>query len=179
MTNLQRGLLFAAIQVALVSSLGGKLLLDRTTQPRGWALTRGYDPDLIIRGRYVSVSLVVRADKVYPGAADQIALNPRFSARFSGSNNVTLTVENSLVVAIPSDHVTGFTLSGPELRDGQVVSQLYPPVVYFLPEHAANPLQSRAKGATVLEVTIPKKGPPRPIRFGIKVGEQITPLPEE
>jgi hypothetical protein len=174
--NFQKGLLFAAIQVALVSSLGAKLLWDRAREPRGWALTRGYDPDLIIRGRYVSLSLLVKADKVY--SSSDVPQAPSAARPFI-SNNVTLKVENGRIGAIPADHYTGFTLSGPEMRDGEMLAQLYPPVVYFLPEHAANPLQRRGAGTLVLEATIPPKGPPRPIRFGTKVGDQITPLPPD
>ena len=176
MNTLQKGLLFAAIQVALVSSLGAKLLWDRATEPRGWALTRGYDPDLIIRGRYVSVSLLVKADRLY-STSTRPQTPPNAHPYFS--NNVNLTVENGRVVATPADHFTGFTVGGPEVQDGETVAQLSPPVVYFLPEHANNPLRPRAQGTTVLEVTIPKKGPPRPIRFGMKVGDRITPLPED
>ena len=62
MNQLQKGLLFAVIQVALVSSLGAKLLWDRATSPRGWAATRGYDPNLPIRGRYINISLLVKAE---------------------------------------------------------------------------------------------------------------------
>jgi hypothetical protein len=176
MTNLQKGLVFAAIQVALVSSLGAKLLWDRANEPRGWALTRGYDPDLVIRGRYVNVSLLVKADKVFgDSSSPQGAINQRPYS----SNNVYLSVENGRVVATVADHFTGITVGAPEVRDGETLAQVYPPVVYFLPEHAANPLQPRETGTTVLEVTIPKKGPPRPIRFGVRVGEKITPLPED
>lgn len=176
MNSLQRGLLFAAIQVALVSSLGAKLLWDRATEPRGWALTRGYDPDLVIRGRYVNVSLLVKADRVYGAAGG--AQNPATTRR-DNTSNVSLAVENGRVVAIPADHFTGFSIGAPEMRDGEMLAQVYPPVVYFLPEHAGNPLLPHAEGATVLEVTIPKKGPPRPIRFGIKMGDRIKPLRED
>jgi hypothetical protein len=176
MNALQKGLVFAAIQVALVSSLGAKLLWDRATEPRGWALTRGYDPDLMIRGRYVSVSLVVKADRVY--GTPEIPRTP-FTPLRDGSYNVFLTVENGFVVANPADHFTGFSVRSPETRDGETLALLSPPVVYFLPEHADNPLLPRpaATGATtVIEVTIPKSGPPRPIRFGLKMGDKITPL---
>lgn len=176
MNALQKGLLFAAIQVALVSSLGAKLLWDRATEPRGWALTRGYDPDLIIRGRYVSVSLLVKANNVYGNVG---APQGQTIVRPAASNYVSLAVENGRVVAVPSDHFTGFTLGGAEFHDGETLALLSPPIVYFLPEHSTNPLTRRPAGETVLEVTIPKKGPPRAIRFGIKVGEQITPLPED
>jgi hypothetical protein len=166
---LQKGLLFAAVQVALVSSLGAKLLWDRATEPRGWALTRGYDPDLIIRGRYVNVSLLVKAERVYG--------KPGVLGNRDGSFNVLLTVENGRVIANPADHFTGFTVRDPETRDGETLATLTPPVVYFLPERADDPLLAHNGATRVLEVTIPPKGPLRPIRFGVKVGDRITPLP--
>ena len=66
MNQMQKGLLFAVIQVLLVSSLGAKLLWDREVFPRGWAATRGYDPNLPIRGRYINIPLLVKADTFSP-----------------------------------------------------------------------------------------------------------------
>jgi len=54
-----KGLTIAAVQVGLVASLGAKLLYDRTTRPRVWVIAAPYDPTLPIRGRYVSLQLVV------------------------------------------------------------------------------------------------------------------------
>jgi hypothetical protein len=173
MNQLQKGLLFAVIQVALVSSLGAKLLWDRETSPRGWSATRGYDPNLPIRGRYINISLLVKADTVFQqsqGPAPFLA---------SGSENVDLAVENGRVVAIRASRSTGFSVSGPQLRDGEILATLSPPVVYFLPEHAADPLRRLPAGTLFLEVTIPRKGPPRPIRFGTRVGSEIVPLATE
>jgi len=51
MSGGRKGLLLGAIQIALVLSLGGKLLYDRVTRPRVWVLSQVYDPDLPIRGR--------------------------------------------------------------------------------------------------------------------------------
>lgn len=169
MNQLQKGLLFAAIQVALVSSLGAKLLWDRETSPRGWAATRGYDPNLPIRGRYINISLLVKADTVFPespGPGPFVA---------SGPENVDLAVENGRVVAIRASRSTGLSVSAPQLRDGEIVATLSPPVVYFLPEHTRNP----PVATLFLEVTIPRKGPPRPIRLGTKVGSEIVPLATE
>ena len=59
MTLLVKGLVIAAVHVGLVASLGAKLLYDRATRPRVWALTTPYDPNLPIRGRYVSLQLIV------------------------------------------------------------------------------------------------------------------------
>ena len=173
MTRLQKGLLFAVIQVALVSSLGAKLLWDRATQPRGWAMTRGYDPDLFIRGRYVNISLVVKADKLFTNLSQPQGAAP---TRSYAPGNVDLAVENGFVVAIPADHYTGIMVTGPEWRDGEWLATVSPPVVFFLPEHAADPLRSRATGTLFVEVTLPRSGPPRPIRLGTKVGGQIIPL---
>jgi hypothetical protein len=176
MNQLQKGLLFAVIQVLLVSSLGAKLLWDRETSPRGWAIMQGYDPDLPIRGRYAYISLLVKADKIFPDATQPPGTNP---VRVYAYQNVYLTVENGRVVANPSDHATGLTVSAPRLIDGEIIATLSPPVVYFLPEHAADPLRGRATGTLFLEVTIPRKGPPRPIRIGTKTGSEIIPLATE
>ena len=59
MTLLAKGLLVAAVQVLLVAAVGGALLYERHALPRVWVLTTGVDPVLPIRGRYVSLRLVV------------------------------------------------------------------------------------------------------------------------
>jgi hypothetical protein len=173
MNQLQKGLLFAVLQVALVSSLGVKLLWDRERSPRGWAATRGYDPNLPIRGRYINISLLVKADTVFPQSQGPVPFLP------SGSENVGLAVENGRIVAIRTSRSTGLRVSGPQLRDGEVLATLSPPVVYFLPEHAADPLRNSSAGIVFLEVTIPPQGPPRAIRLGRKVGSEIVPLATE
>jgi hypothetical protein len=173
MNQLQKGLLFAVIQVLLVSSLGAKLMWDRETSPRGWAVTQGYDPDLPIRGRYVNISLLVKADTVFPPSQGPMTF-PGYA-----SQNVDLAVENGRIVAIPAGRYTGLSVSGPQLRDGEILATLSPPVVYFLPENAADPLRGRARGTLFVEVTLPRKGPPRPIRLGTKVGSEIVPLGTE
>ena len=176
MNQLQKGVLFAVIQVLLVSSIGAKLLWDRETSPRGWALAQGYDPNLPIRGRYVNISLLVKADKIFPVATQQPGTAP---VRVYAYQNVYLTVENGRIVANPSDHPTGLIVTAPQLRDGEIVATLSPPVLFFLAEHARDPLRAHAAGTLFVEVTIPSKGPPRPIRFGTKVGGEIVPLGTE
>lgn len=176
MSQLQKGLIFGLIQALVVSSLGGKLLWDRWNAPRGWAATQGYDPNLPIRGRYVNVTLLVKADKVFtvssPGPGT-IAFDPE------GAQNVYLTVENGMLVANPSDDATGLYATSPRLRDGELLAALVPPVSYFLPEHAADPTRTAGTGSLYLEATVPRKGPPRPIRFGRKLGGTITPMATE
>jgi hypothetical protein len=50
MTSLQKGVLVAGVQLALVASLAAKYALDRARLPRVWVQTVAYDPDLPIRG---------------------------------------------------------------------------------------------------------------------------------
>ena len=52
-SGMRKGLIVAAIHLALVGSLGAKLLIDRATRPRVWARTAPVDPDHPLRGRYV------------------------------------------------------------------------------------------------------------------------------
>ena len=58
MSALQRGLLLAVIQVALMATVAVKLYYDRATLPRAWIESAGVDPDLPIRGRYVALNLL-------------------------------------------------------------------------------------------------------------------------
>jgi len=61
----RKGVLLAVLQLAIVASLAAKYAIDRARFPRVWAQTVAYDPDLPIRGRYLSVRLRVDADRVY------------------------------------------------------------------------------------------------------------------
>ena len=114
MTARGRSLALAAIHVALVASLGGKLLVDRATRPRVWVQATPVDPSLPIRGRYVSLRLMMEGT---------------------------------------------------------------PTVAFFIPEHAEDPSR-RAPGEELwAEVTIPRRGAPRPIRLGVKKSDgTLTPL---
>ena len=116
MKALHKGLLLAVLHVALVLSLGGKLLVDRATLTRVWARTLPYDPNLPIRGRYLALRVVL---------------------------------------------------------DGKTLDE---PIAFFIPEHIADPSR-RAPGEELwAEVTVPRKGPPRPIRLGVRKDGVVTPL---
>ena len=124
MNSLQKGIVLAALQCALVLSLTGKLFYDRTTCPRVWVKTQPYDPNLPIRGRYLSLMLAPDAGAQY----------------FDRTNHQQ--------------------------------------VVFFVPEHQTE-IESIRSGRNApevwAEVTIPHKGPPRPIRLGIKRDGRIQP----
>jgi hypothetical protein len=172
MTPLIKGLIIAALHVGLVASLGAKLLYDRGTRPRVWALTAPYDPSLPIRGRYVSLQLVVEPR----GVADP---KPRLS--FVPPQAVSLRVEREKLVAEAIPQQPGYDPS--ELharlveRRGETLAVLVQPVAFFIPEHVPDPSRRLAGEELWVEVTIPKKGPPRPIRLGVKKGNgAIAPL---
>jgi hypothetical protein len=114
MTTMQKGLVLAALECAMVLSLTGKLLYDRSTRPRVWVRTAPYDPNLPIRGRYLS-----------------LALAPEKGASWR------------------------------ERLEGQRV-------LFFVPEKTQGFEVGRRGGELWAEVTIPKAGPPRPIRLAMK-----------
>jgi len=43
------------IQLVLVSSIAAKYLYQRSTCPRVWTRTAAYDPQMVMRGRYLSL----------------------------------------------------------------------------------------------------------------------------
>jgi hypothetical protein len=65
MNSVQKGIILGALQCAIALSLTGKLLYDRATCPRIWVKTQRYDPNLPIRGRYLSLMLVPDAGAPY------------------------------------------------------------------------------------------------------------------
>jgi len=117
-----RGLLLAALHVALVLTLGAKLLIDRARFPRVWVQAAPYDPSLPIRGRYVRLRIV------------------------EGTQAGAVRVDTS------------------------------EPVVFFIPENVPDPSRRPPGEQLWVEVTAPKKGPPRPIRLGVKKDGVLTPL---
>ena len=166
-----KGILLAVIQVALVLSLGLKLLIDRTRYPRVWAETIAYDPDSPIRGRYLAVRLQVDGDHVY---SEPLA-DPSLQNRWTEHRNVKLAVENSHLVAFPSEEWTGLQIARWK-QAGRTMVALEEPVDFYLPEHVPDPSRPTAGERLWVEVTIPPKGPPRPIQLGLKKDGVLTPL---
>ena len=81
MRALQKGLLLAALHVALVCSLGAKLFYDRATRPRVWIQVATYDPNLPIRGRYLMFSLQLPGEGFAPRENPQPYSSPFFPDR--------------------------------------------------------------------------------------------------
>lgn len=112
MTPLVKGLIVAALHVAIVASMGAKLLIDRATRPRQWVHVLPVDPDSPLRGRYVRLRIAGRSEEL----------------------------------------------------------------AFFIPEHVPDP-SIRPPGEELwAEVTLPRKGAPRPIRLAVKKDGVLTPL---
>ena len=149
-----RGAALLLLQCLLVLAVAGKYAWDRGRLPRAWANATPVDPNLPVRGRYVALQLHVEP-------ADLTA----------GWSLARTTAENSRLVAHRAQ-------SGgqPVLRRIQDVWVLAEPVAFFIPEHAADPSRIAPGEELWAEVSVPAKGPPRPIRLAIKKDGVLTPL---
>jgi hypothetical protein len=169
MRPLIKGLVVAALHVALVASLGAKMLYDRATLPRVWVRTAPYDPSLPIRGRYVRLQLVVEARGI------QEPLGP--PERWSKSYPAAVRVEGERLVAEPAPRETADFHVRFVWLNGEWLAVLDPTVAFFIPEHIPDPSWRKAGEALWVEVTLPRHGPPRPIRLGVKKGDApLVPL---
>ena len=175
MTPFRKGLLLAVLHLLIVSSLGAKLLMDRAVRPRVWVRTAPYDPDLPIRGRYVSLAIEVEAPKPPPPKAKEG--EPEWLTRIvsNASKSARLEVRDGKLHAVPDE--AGSVRYVVRWRDqAWTPAVLADPIPFFIPEHIPDP-SVRPQGEELwVEVTVPKKGPPRPIRLGVKKGYQLTPL---
>jgi hypothetical protein len=167
-----RGFLLAALQLAIVLSLGAKLLIDRARLPRVWARVTVYDPESPIRGRYLSLRLVVDATKVYgPPPSDPKSLK----IPWIESRPVRLSVENGKLTADRTSGGTRLYVTRWSTRDG-ILAVLQEPVAFFIPEELPDPTRRPAGEELWVEVTVPEKGMPRPIQLGVKKNDVLTPL---
>ena len=155
---LRKGLLVGLIHVLMVAGLGGKYLVDRATRPRVWARTVPVDPNLPIRGRYVRLRVEADARELTPGYTGRVAL----------------AVRDDLLVAQPTGIDTGSYTWRRTERGSAIIE---PPLAYFIPEHAQDP-SIRPPGEELwVELTLPRRGAPRPIRLGVKKNGVLTPIP--
>ena len=160
MTARTRGLAVLGLQLGLVLLLGGKLLLDRVQSPRVWVRTVPVDPDDPFRGRYVQLALVMRGEGFV-----------RDSSGVLRGGRARLDVRGDSLVAVADSQ--GFAYIRDEYDGGVRLSE---PVAFFIPERIADPSRRPAGEQLWAEVTVPRRGPPRPIRVGIARQGHVVPL---
>jgi hypothetical protein len=167
--SLTKAIIVLLLHIAIVLSLGGKLLYDRAHRPRIWVRTGSVDPELPIRGRYLTLNVQVYAPEFKPPLQGKVEY---------GYMPVSLSVEGNRLLAHRADTNTGLDVEGlGQLPASHQPGMFYlsPSVAFFLPEHASVP---RLKPGEEIwaEVTIPRKGPPRPIQLALKTPSEWKPL---
>jgi len=154
MKPVYRGAVVALLQCVLVLSVAGKYQLDRERLPRVWTKTAANDPNLFVRGRYVSLQLDVDAAMPVPAvwqAARLSIVDGRLTASPDPSGSVHIAARGG----------------------GWVIVE---PVAYFIPESVPDPTVRHPGEELWVEVSVPAKGAPRPIRLGVKKDGVLTPL---
>ena len=166
-----------AIQLVLVSSIAAKFLIDRSHNPHAWARAVVYDPESIMRGRYLSIPLyadacslpasqtrtdVANANNV-PGYLD-MADGSTFLQGKVGVRNGRLSV---LQIERTKTDSGDQALIWPQSGNCDEV-ELWTPVDLYLSETAKSPFPLQKGQDLWVQVTVPPSGPPRPISLAIQ-----------
>jgi len=156
MKPLYRGIAVAVFQCLLVLTVAGKYALDRQSLPRGWARALPVDPNMPLRGRYVSLNLEL------DGLAQE-------QGEFC---EVTLRAWGGRLIASHGPSTAG--LHAARWNGGPW--RLTDPVDFFISEHAPDPSFRKPGEELWVEVSVPQRGEPRPIRLAVKKDGVLTPL---
>lgn len=168
----RKGLILAALQLAIVLSLGAKLLYDRATRPRAWARTQNFDPDLPIRGRYLALQLRV----IPEGFSYEPARQPNTGDWWLNRQwGYLSSARNGQLVASSEGSGSAMWIHVQKNADGTLGALFEDSVLVFIPDTFQRPATHTGDELWV-EVRIPSKGPPRPIRLAINNGSRFTPL---
>jgi len=152
------------VQGLLLLSLAGSLVLQRWQRPRAWGVVTPLDPQLPIRGCYLELQLAVPAPEMAAGGTSPIrlvALGGRLLARAAQQ---------------PGDSDVLLARVEPGSRGMEAV--LLEPLAFFLPWEVADPSQGQGQAPLWVEVTLPERGAPRPIRLGRQRNGAMVPLPQ-
>ena len=163
------GLQLAGVQAALMLSTGLLFWFDRQISPRAWVPTAPVDPNLPIRGRYITLNMAV---PFVPTSTDISTIDLVGTWQY-----VQLRVEADRLQAMQKVG-TRFNNHGGVIRlsEGSLVVNPGPELAFFIPPDVKDP-SIRPDGSTLwVEVTLPGLGAPRPIQLGIEKDGQIEPL---
>ncbi len=181
-------ILLLVIQLVIVSSVACKYLYQRLTCPRVWTRAVAFDPELPLRGRYLSLQLMVDGcqstlpsakSAEFPRDVTGAVVRGRFGLRNGTLFRADLKVENNRLIAINAVlNTTG--------RDGQPVLAVQDrpcdqmlldrPAAFYISEKAVDPSHLSPGQELWMEVTVPPKGPPRPIQLALKDNGAWKPL---
>ncbi len=177
----------ALIQVLIVCSLGAKLLYDRRTSPRAWFKTERYDPNLPIRGRYVSLLIEVtdsrsteEVEKKF-GTEIQAIQNRNAQYRYRGVDDFgrecgSIAMRDGAPLAEFGQTTEIWNcdnLTFVRRRTGNENSlRLTEPSLFFISDTAKDPTHLKPGEELWVLATIPRKGLPRPLALGVKAGQK-------
>jgi hypothetical protein len=178
------------IQLAIVSTIAAKYLYQRWTCPRVWVRTVVYDPVMLMRGRYLSTQLIVDGCQSTLPSAEQAQMPRDLNGVQTGktfSIRADRPVEFSATLKVGKDKLVAIRVPESDARSTENTVQaiagsscqdfrLLTPVDFYIAEHAANPASVKPGQELWIEVTIPPKGPPRPIQVALKQNGAWTPL---
>ncbi len=166
------------IQLAIVSAIAAKYLYERATCPRVWTRSAVYDPELVMRGRYLGLRLTVDGCAAAKTLGDNLLERPNtFVTPVAVTNTpitqfeAKLTIQNNKLVAVRAPERSYSTDAEYVMwRDGASCDAmtLVQPVDFYIAEHAESPLPAKPGEELWIEVTVPPKGPPRPIQLALK-----------
>ena len=161
MTTRRAGVVLALFQAGLLLLVGLTFWIERLTAPRLWAMAQPVDPNLPIRGRYVSLRLRVPLSGVETSE--------------STTQSVILQGQGDRLVA--ENDGDGERYAGALIRrDGQTLVELSEPLALFIPPDVKDPSRRSPSDPLWVEVTLPRSGPPRPIQLGVMRGGRVRPL---
>jgi uncharacterized membrane-anchored protein len=178
------------IQLALVSSIAAKYLYQCSTCPRVWTRTAAYDPNMVMRGRYLSLRLTVDGCQstlpsalhaIFPRNSDGTTQKGGFHVNWQGAVRfrAKLKVEGNklLAIRIPEADLTSKGVDVTAWPDSACdAMRLDEPVDFYIAEHAADPTPLQPGQELWIEVTVPPQGPPRPIQLALKQDGAWKPL---
>lgn len=176
------------IQLAIVSSVAAKYLYERWTCPRVWTRAVAYDPELVMRGRYLSMQLTVdgcestlpsAAQAQFPRKVDGAVAAGKFTVQgqFVDFPAKLVVKDNRLMALHERDGEDSHAqrVNAPENASCDQM-RLEQPVNFYIAEHAPSPIPVKAGNELWIEVTVPPRGPPRPIQLAMKQAGEWKPL---
>lgn len=176
MTTRAKGVAVLIVQLALVMSVAGKYAWERAHCPRVWTRTMQYDPERVIRGRYLALTLRASACGLPGGenTPDYGWNQKREWAVFHAQQwkVVTAARDGKLVPRLAKDDRPEETQQLIK-REGESceAATLSEAVEFFVPEHENGPFPLKKGEELWAEVTVPPSGPPRPVRLAVSDGK--------
>jgi hypothetical protein len=178
------------LQLLVVSSIAGKYLWQRWRCPRVCARAVAADPNLLMRGRYLSLQLIVDGcESTLPSAKDAtfprdvnnaVKPGPYVLRPLPVDFRANLKVENNRLVAVRVEGEEDPTIGEEVAADAGVPCDqmhLADGVDFYISDTAQSPLPLQPGQELWIEVTIPPTGPPRPLHLAVKQDTLWKPLP--